>query len=358
MNILDLGYNDIIAEKQYLQYDKIETDIKYNLPWIEKYRPADFNKIISHEDILIALTKMIQKKNLPHLMFYGPPGIGKTTTILTCAKKMYGENYKNMILELNGSEDRGINVVREQIKDFSMSKQFMSSFTDNLENYVKLVILDEADSMTTDAQFALRRIIENYTSNIRFCIICNYDTKIISAIKSRCMIFRFSPIPKTLHLNKIKYICENENVSINEDATKLIVELAEGDMRKSINLVQIMHTTYKFSGVEINKTNVYKQIGYPTCEEIQILIDIIFNKKISLSYTIQQINFYKIQFNITTFDILKQITEYLVNNINTNNTYNIIKILDILGNLENNMANSHNDNLMLANIISCVKCNS
>ena len=357
MNKLDLGYSDIIAEKQYLDCEPSTTYIKYNLPWIEKYRPLEFTSIISHHDILNALTKMIQNKNIPHLMFYGPPGIGKTTTILTCAKKMYGENYKNMILELNGSEDRGINVVREQIKDFSMSKQFMSSFTNDLDNYVKLVILDEADSMTSDAQFALRRIIENYTSNIRFCIICNYDTKIISAIKSRCMIFRFSPIPKQLHLNKIIEICNNEEVKIDLDAIKLIVDLAEGDMRKSINLIQIMYTTYKFTEITITKSIIYKQIGYPTSDEIQTLINILFDKSISLLDTIQQINYYKIQYNITTSDILKQITDYLITIINNNNTYNIVKILDVFGNLENNMATSYNDNLMLANIISCVKCN-
>jgi replication factor C subunit 3/5 len=360
MNILDFGESDIIAEKKYLLSNgnnENDNDNVQVLPWIEKYRPNTFNDIISHHDILVALEKMIKKKNLPHLMFYGPPGIGKTTTVLTCARKMYGENYKNMILELNGSEDRGINVVREQIKEFSVSRQFISNMIENVDNHVKLVILDEADSMTSDAQFALRRVIENYTYNVRFCIICNYDTKIISALKSRCMIFRFSPIPKQLHFIKIENICNLENVNITKDAIKSIVELADGDMRKSINIIQVIHTTHKFTDHIINKNDVFKQIGLPTHEEIQTFINIIFDKNIKLSTTIDQINRLKLQYGITTADILKQITEHLITIINTENTYNIVKILDILGNLENYMVVSYNDSLILGNIIACIKCN-
>ena len=357
MNILDFGESDLLAEKTYLELDDDTIKIKNNIPWIEKYRPNNFNDIISHNNILIALEKMINKKNFPHLMFYGPPGIGKTTTILSCAKKMYGENYKNMILELNGSEDRGINVVREQIKEFSVSKQFISNLTSNVENRLKLVILDEADSMTSDAQFALRRVIENYTSNVRFCIICNYDTKIISALKSRCMIFRFSPIPKKLHFDKIKKICEIENVKITHDAINIIVTLAEGDMRKSINLVQVMNTSFKFLDHIIDKNDVFKQLGYPTLEETNIIINIIFDKNIKLSKTINEINKLKLQFGITTNDILKQLTEYLVSYANSTNVSNISKILDMLGNIENYMSISYNDALILGNIISCIKCN-
>lgn len=355
INILDFGENDKQLEKQYLDMSADINDENLSLPWIEKYRPNTFEDIVYHTDILNALTKMIENKGLSHLMFYGPPGIGKTTTILSCAKKMYGANYKNMILELNGSEDRGINVVRDQIKDFSVSKQFIGNFTDNLKHHIKLVILDEADSMTSDAQFALRRVIENYTANTRFCIICNYDTKIINALKSRCMIFRFTPIPINLHLDRINQICKNENIFIDDKAIKTIVKLADGDMRKSINLLQAVHTSFKFANKYITKNDIYKQIGYPTEEEIAIICDILIDNNINLSDAIQRIALFKLQFGTTTNDILKHITEFLLNKITTENTQNIAKILDILGNLENNMTISHNDNLMLANIVSCVK---
>jgi replication factor C subunit 3/5 len=353
---LDLGEININNENN--NFLTINNDIKYNLPWIEKYRPNTFEEIISHNDILNALIKMIENKNLPHLIFYGPPGTGKTTTIIACAKRMYGSTYKNMILELNGSDDRGINVVREQIKEFSKSKQFINSFANDNKNDVKLVILDEADSMTYDAQFALRRVIENYTSNTRFCLICNYETKIINALKSRCMIFRFSPIPINVHLEKLKYICNTEQVKIKDDSLDTIIELAEGDMRKSINLIQSIHTTYKQIPDKIIEINdIFKQIGYPLVEDKNKIINIIFDKNINLKESIKMINKFKLEFGLSTSNILKEIVSSLT--LNISNSYNNVKpllnIFDKLGDIEIYMASSYNDNILLANIISIVK---
>jgi len=177
-----------------------------NLPWVEKYRPNEIINIISHKEILNTLTNLMDKNNFPHVIFYGPPGTGKTTTILACAKHMYGDSFPNMVLELNGSDDRGINVVREQIKDFSQSEMFSNEIFNVNKKKHKLVILDEADSMTYDAQFALRRVIEIYTTTTRFCLICNYSTKIIPSLQSRCITFRFSPIPTLDHIDNIKKI--------------------------------------------------------------------------------------------------------------------------------------------------------
>jgi replication factor C subunit 3/5 len=357
--IIDFGENDKKKEEYFslILNDDETKNITYNLPWIEKYRPNNFEEIVSHGDIINALDRMITNNSLPHLLFYGPPGIGKTTTIIACAKKMYGDNYKNMILELNGSEDRGINVVRDQIKEFSASKQFICKMSNNSNYNTKLVILDEADSMTSDAQFALRRVIENHTNNTRFCIICNFETKIISALKSRCMIFRFSPISKAVHVDKIKYICEQECVKITEEAIKIIVELAEGDMRKSINLLQAMYTTHKFGNNIINENNVYKQIGFPTKIELKKIMDLIFEKKYDLAQTVLAVNKLKIEYGLSTQDILKQLVNYLSKNITKTNTLNIIKIFNMLGTLENYMSISYNENLMLANIIGCIKVN-
>jgi GTPase SAR1 family protein len=148
-------------------------DKNINLTWVEKYRPKTLNEIISHNNILNTLNNLINNNKLPHLILYGPPGTGKTTTILACAKQIYGENYKSIILELNGSDERGISVVREHIKDFSNTHIMLSQIM-NINCKYKLVILDEADSMTIDAQFALRRIIEKFSGNTRFILICNY----------------------------------------------------------------------------------------------------------------------------------------------------------------------------------------
>ncbi|EWM24137.1 replication factor c subunit 5, partial [Nannochloropsis gaditana] len=132
-----------------------------SMPWVEKYRPTSLQDLVAHEEIISILTRLIEKNQLPHLLFYGPPGTGKTSTILACAKQMYGASkYGAMTLELNASDERGIDVVRQQIKEFAATKRLFS-------NGVKLVILDEADHLTNDAQFALRRVIEKYTKNTR-----------------------------------------------------------------------------------------------------------------------------------------------------------------------------------------------
>lgn len=145
------------------------------MPFVEKYRPEDLSRIISHIDIVKTIRKFIEGKKLPHLLFHGPPGTGKTSCMIAIAKELYGPSYRNMTLELNASDDRGINVVRDQIKSFCSTQQLMSTG-------MKLVILDECDSMTNPAQFALRRIVEKYSKNTRFCFICNYVSKIIPAL--------------------------------------------------------------------------------------------------------------------------------------------------------------------------------
>ncbi len=158
-----------------------------HLPFVEKFRPSSLDDIVSHTEIISTVTKFVDEKKLPHLLFHGPPGTGKTSSIIAIAKKMFGKNYKNSTLELNASDERGIDVVRNQIKSFCATQQIMSKG-------IKLVILDECDAITSSAQFALRRIIEKYTKTTRFCLICNYVSKIIPALQSRCTRFRFSPL--------------------------------------------------------------------------------------------------------------------------------------------------------------------
>ena len=176
-----------------------------NLPWVEKYRPKQLDDLISHQDIISTIHRFINENKLPHLLFYGPPGTGKTSTILACAKKLYGEkSSKSMVLELNASDERGIEVVREQIKNFASSKTMFSN------GGYKLIILDEADAMTQFAQNALRRVIEKYTKNVRFCIICNYVVKIIPALQSRCTRFRFAPLQNDQIETRLDWIVDQE----------------------------------------------------------------------------------------------------------------------------------------------------
>jgi len=256
-------------------------------PWVEKYRPDDINDIISHKEIINTLTNLISNNKIPHMIFYGPPGTGKTTTIIACAKKIYGPNYRSMILELNGSDDRGINVVREQIKNFSATDSKISSLrypddTSNTCPNIKLVILDEADAMTYDAQFALRRVIELYTDSTRFCLICNYLTKIIPALQSRCQMFRFAPINNVDHLSKVSSIIQKEGINIELNVAQRIIELSEGDMRKSLNLLQSLYMINGNNQITLNI--VFKLIGYPTDEEREQIIGSLENKTLEITY--------------------------------------------------------------------------
>ena len=230
----------------------MEIDEVLDLPWVEKYRPSTLDDLVAHEVIISTVTRFIRERKLPHLLFYGPPGTGKTSTILAVAKEMYGKSYTSMSLELNASDDRGINVVREQIKNFASTQQIMAKG-------IKLIILDEADSMTNAAQFALRRIIEKYTKTTRFCLICNYVSKIIPALQSRCTRFRFMPLPAELARIRIQFVAEHEKLNMTKDGLDALVELGNGDMRKYLNILQSTSMAFEF----IDENAIFACTGNP-----------------------------------------------------------------------------------------------
>lgn len=204
---------------------------QHALPWVEKYRPTTLADLSEQSHVTDTVVKLVNKGLMPHLLFYGPPGTGKTTTILAVARHFYGLQAGQMTLELNASDERGIDVVRSEIQAFASSQRFFTV------GY-KLVILDECDNMTKDAQFALRRIIEKYTRHTRFCLIANYASKIIPALQSRCMKFRFAPFSDRSTTKALSAVLQAENVSITESALSLVVESACGDMRRACNFLQ------------------------------------------------------------------------------------------------------------------------
>ncbi|KAI4736397.1 activator 1 subunit 3 [Aureobasidium sp. EXF-12298] len=227
----------------------LPVELQDTLPWVEKYRPNTLDDVSGHQDILATINKFVDSNRLPHLLLYGPPGTGKTSTVLALARRIYGnKNMRQMVLELNASDDRGIDVVREQIKTFSSTKQIFTSFGDKSggdsspANF-KLIILDEADAMTSTAQMALRRIMEKYTSNTRFCIIANYTHKLSPALLSRCTRFRFSPLKEPDIRRLVDIVIEKEDVNIAPDATDSLVTLSKGDMRRALNVLQACHAS-------------------------------------------------------------------------------------------------------------------
>lgn len=228
----------------------LPVELEDNLPWVEKYRPASLSDVSGHHDILATINKFVDSNRLPHLLLYGPPGTGKTSTVLALARRIYGnKNMRQMVLELNASDDRGIDVVREQIKTFSSTKQiFAGSFDksaaqqDSIANF-KLIILDEADAMTSTAQMALRRIMEKYTANTRFCIIANYTHKLSPALLSRCTRFRFSPLKDADIRQLVDKVIAEEGVNTAPEAVDSLVTLSKGDMRRALNVLQACHAS-------------------------------------------------------------------------------------------------------------------
>ena len=209
-----------------------------NIPWVDKYRPRHISSIAHQEEIKRVLQNTIETGNLPNFIFYGPPGTGKTSAILALAYELFGPRLINeRVLELNASDQRGINVVRDKIIKFAKE-----SISDPDPNYpsppYKIIILDEADAITLDAQAALRKVIESASKITRFCFTCNYIEKIIQPIISRCVKFRFKPLSIDILNERLNIICKFEKLKINNDCINRIGEISEGDCRKAIMILQ------------------------------------------------------------------------------------------------------------------------
>lgn len=313
------------------------SDQSTNLPWVEKYRPDTFQEIISHEDIINTIDKFIQEKRIPHLLLYGPPGTGKTTTILAIAKRLYGaKELHSMVLELNASDDRGIGIVRGSILSFASTKSIFNSG-------LKLIVLDEADAMTNDAQDALRRIMEKYTNNARFCLICNYLSKIKPAIQSRCTRFRFGPLSESQIFPRLDHIVEAEGVRITEDGKQALIDIAQGDMRKIINVLQ---STHMASGL-VDRNNVYLCCGQPLASDIakifKWLTDLPFREVHAKLVEYQK------EDGIALHDIITHLHERHIHTIEVSDRLDIIRDL---ANIEYRLSSGANENLQLSALIS------
>jgi replication factor C small subunit len=199
--------------------------------WTEKYRPNRFSEMIGQDDVVKRVHSLTNTLNIPHLLFAGPAGTGKSTLALVIVKELYGNKWKENFLELNASDERGINVVREKVKTFARTKSLGSV-------PFKIIFLDEADALTPEAQQALRRTMENYSSTCRFILSCNYSSKIIDPIQSRCILFRFKLMEKKDIQKIISMISEKEKLSISPEAVEILYEGSDGDCRKCINLLQ------------------------------------------------------------------------------------------------------------------------
>lgn len=312
------------------------------LPWVEKYRPKTIDEIISHHQNIETIKKLLIGGSLPHLLFHGSPGTGKTSTIMALAKEIYGNNVRLMVMKLDASDDRGINSVREDIKGFAEKSNMF-------KKGVRLIILDEADSMTFDAQFALRRIIEKYSATIRFCLICNYENKIIPAIRSRCANFRFSNIDCKHIVLKLQYIATSEKLQYEPNVMETIGMLAKGDLRKAINLLQSISMQSNLITNEL----CYDTAGIPTNLEIKTIVSILidvnhdFNSAYAIVSSILKTQGYSLSI------VLKEIVLELLKNEQL--LKQMPQILSDLSDLENQVTKSTFGDIYITSLIGIFK---
>ena len=313
-----------------------------NKPWVESHRPSLLSDVVAHDEILSTLRRLMFTNSLPHLLFYGPAGTGKTSTIQAACRELYGtKSLKGNVLELNASDDRGIDVVRNVIKDFASTGQIFfqtaaskqqqqqqqsnqeesSSTNTNNSNKAstttpsfprpsyKMVILDEADQMSGEAQAALRRVIEQYTRNVRFCILCNHVNKIIPAVQSRCTRFRFSPVKQKFMMPRLEMICKSENAEHSEGGLAAAFKLSGGDMRRCVNMLQAAYLAFG----AIHEESVYRAAGYPTPQEVLMVTQLMMTKDFVPAH--QEVTKILREKGLAAADLIKEI-HGLVNKMN------------------------------------------
>ena len=239
-----------------------------NQIWTEKHRPKSFSEIKGQKEIIKRIKSLVEQKNIPHLFFVGPQGTGKTTTALIIARELFKEHMQENFLELNSSDERGIDVIRVKIKDFARTKSLK-------EIPFKIILLDECDSLTKDAQQALRRTMETYSNTCRFILSANQSSKIMEPIQSRCAVFRFKPLIKEDINEIIDEIAKKEELKINKNIYNLLYEVSEGDTRRLQNILQSSATLSN----EITEDTIYESISLVKPKEIRTIIELALNKK-------------------------------------------------------------------------------
>jgi replication factor C small subunit len=309
-------------------------------PWVEKYRPKTLDDIIGQTEIVDNLKAYVQSKNMPHLLFAGPPGVGKTTAFFALAHSLYGDDYKHNILDLNASDERGIEVVRGKIKDFARSAPIS-------DVPFKLIFLDESDALTPEAQQALRRTMEMYSGNCRFILSCNWSSKIVEPIQSRCAVFRFKPLTNEEIAQMVERIAKAEGLEIEKAATDALIDVSGGDMRKVINILQSISMMNK----KITEESVYKTASAAKPKEINLIIETALNGDFKTAR--QMLINLMTEGGLSGEDIILQIHKNIIEHNHPNlNDEKRVQIVDRIGEYNFRMVEGANERIQLEALLA------
>lgn len=305
--------------------------------WVEKYRPEKLDDVVGQNEIIRRLKSYVQTYSIPHLLFSGPPGVGKSASATSLARELFGDLWRLNFSEFNASDERGIDTVREKIKNIARSST-IGDFP------YKLIFLDEADSLTSEAQSALRRTMENYTDICRFILSCNYPSKIIEPIQSRCAVYRFRPLLNKYIAERINYIVEKEKINLTNDGLNAIVYVADGDMRRAINALQGSASVDK----NIDRDSIYQTTSTAKPEDILELVTLslrgeFFKAKSKLEFLIHDQGF-------SGEDITKQMYKVIFDTTTISDKMKI-KMLDYLGEIDFRLSEGANQYIQISSLL-------
>ncbi len=305
--------------------------------WTEKYRPKTLKEIVNQKEIVSRLEGFVAQKDLPHCLFAGPPGTGKTTAALCLAHDLFREYFYGNFLELNASDARGIDVIRTTVKDFARTMSLG-------DIPFKILVLDEADALTSEAQQALRRTMERYTRTCRFILIVNYSSKIIEPIQSRCALFRFSRLSKEDIVGMLKFISKNEGVELKDDGVEAVLYVSEGDLRKAINTLQAASAL----GVAVDADSVYKVTGKARPEEVRQMLELALSGDFVQAR--KKLHELLINYGLSGIDVVRQVHRETFN-INIPEIWKV-RIADIVGEIDFRMSEGAHEEIQLSALLA------